>query len=47
MEYADMMAAKHQELWDNSGIRYTDFVRTTDARHRDLVQKVLQKSFDN
>lgn len=47
MQYADMMALKHRELWDNSGIRYTDFVRTTESRHHDFVQKVLQKSFDN
>ena len=47
MEYTDFMALKHQEVWDKSGIRYTDFVRTTESRHRDFVQKVLQKSFDN
>lgn len=47
MEYADMMAARHQQVWDGIGIRYTDFIRTTEPRHRDFVQKVLQKSFDN
>ncbi len=47
MQYANAMAVKHRELWDNSGIRYTDFVRTTEPRHKDFVQKVLQKSFDN
>jgi methionyl-tRNA synthetase len=46
-EYADMMAGKHREVWDGIGIEYTDFVRTTDDRHREFVQKVLQKSFDN
>jgi methionyl-tRNA synthetase len=44
--YTDMMAAKHQALWDQSGVRYTDFVRTTEHRHHDFVQKVLQKSYD-
>ncbi len=47
MEYTDSMALKHREVWDKSDIRYTDFVRTTEPRHRDFVQKVLQKSFDN
>ena len=47
MEYADMMAIKHQKVWDSIGIRYTDFIRTTDSRHHDFVKKVLQKSFDN
>jgi methionyl-tRNA synthetase len=47
MEYTDSMALKHREVWDKSGIQYTDFVRTTEPRHHDFVQKVLQKSFDN
>ncbi len=46
MAYADMMAGKHREVWDGIGIRYTDFIRTTETRHGDYVQKVLQKSFD-
>ena len=47
MSYADMMAAKHQAVWDGIDIGYTDFIRTTEPRHREFVQKVLQKSFDN
>ena len=46
-EYTDLMAAKHQDLWDQSGVRYTDFVRTTEARHHEFVQNVLQKSYEN
>ena len=47
MAYADMMAAKHKGVWDGIDVRYTDFIRTTEPRHREFVQKVLQKSFDN
>ena len=47
MDYADMMALKHREVWDGIGIRYTDFIRTTETRHREFVQKVLLKSFQN
>jgi methionyl-tRNA synthetase len=47
MAYADMMAEKHRAVWDGIGIRYTDFIRTTESRHHTLVQEVLQKSFDN
>lgn len=47
MDYADMMAKKHQDTWDALDIEYSDFIRTTESRHRDFVQKVLQKSFDN
>jgi methionyl-tRNA synthetase len=46
LEYADMMAGKHRAVWDGIGIRYTDFIRTTETRHRDFVQHVLQKSYD-
>lgn len=47
MEYADMMAGKHQSVWDGIDVGYTDFIRTTELRHREFVQKVLQKSYDN
>ncbi len=46
MTYADMMAMKHQAVWDGLGIRYTDFIRTTEPRHHAYVQKVLQRSYD-
>lgn len=46
MAYADMMAGKHRAVWDGIGIKYTDFIRTTEPRHKAFVQKVLQKSFD-
>ena len=47
MDYADMMATKHRATWDTLGIHYTDFIRTTEPRHHEFVQSVLQKSFDN
>ncbi len=47
MDYADMMAGKHRDTWDILGIHYTDFIRTTEPRHHEFVQQVLQKSFDN
>lgn len=46
LDYADMMAAKHQAIWDGIRIGYTNFVRTTSEGHRDFVQQVLQKTFD-
>lgn len=47
MEYADMMATKHRDTWDTLGIKYTDFIRTTESRHHTFIQQVLQRSFDN
>lgn len=46
MQYLDMMASKHKNVWDWLGIWYTDFIRTTEKRHHDLVREVLQKCFD-
>ena len=42
-----MMAEKHRAVWDGIGIAYTDFIRTTELRHCNFVQRVLQKSYDN
>jgi len=42
-----MMADKHKSVWDWLKIQYTDFIRTTELRHHELVRSVLQKSFDN
>ncbi len=47
MSYLDEMATKHRQVWDGLKLEYTDFIRTTEARHHTLVQKVLQASFDN
>lgn len=46
MEYADMMAQKHKDIWDGIGMNYTNFVRTTSENHKKFVQNVLQKTFD-
>lgn len=47
MDYLDDMAKQHKSVWDGLDIWYTDFVRTTQKRHHNLVREVLQKSFDN
>lgn len=47
IDYLNMMAKKHKAVWDWLDIKYTDFIRTTEKRHHELVKKVLQKSFDN
>ncbi|MCH2189043.1 class I tRNA ligase family protein, partial [Candidatus Gracilibacteria bacterium] len=46
MDYLDSMAREHTRVWDHFEFDYTDFIRTTETRHHDLVQKVLQKCFD-
>lgn len=44
--FTDMMAEKHKAVWDGMDISYTDFLRTTEDRHRKTVQRMLQRSFD-
>lgn len=46
MDYLDSMAEGHKKVWDHFNFDYTDFIRTTETRHSDLVQTVLQKCFD-
>ena len=46
MDYADMMAGKHRAVWDGIHISYTDFIRTTEDRHKRFVQEVLQKTYE-
>ncbi len=45
-DYLDMMAKKRKEVWNELMISYTDFIRTTQDDHKQLVQSMLQKSYD-
>jgi len=44
--FTDLMAAKYQECWDELDISHDDFIRTTSARHKDGVTKLLKKLKD-
>lgn len=46
MDYLDKMAGEHKQVWDKLNINYTDFIRTTEPRHHEVVRDVLQKAFD-
>ncbi|UFX83044.1 methionine--tRNA ligase [Candidatus Absconditicoccus praedator] len=46
-DYLDNMAYKHKNVWENLDISYTDFIRTTQEDHKNLVQEVLQESYEN
>ncbi len=45
-EYADEISKTFRDLWDDFGIEYDHFIRTTDDYHKDGVQKAFQKMFD-
>ncbi|MCX5749522.1 MAG: methionine--tRNA ligase [Candidatus Saganbacteria bacterium] len=42
-EHVDIMAQKFIEAWKKLGITYDGFIRTTDSRHEETVQKIFEK----
>jgi methionyl-tRNA synthetase len=44
--HCDEMVKRFQSLWQRLNISNTDFIRTTEERHKKVVQKVLQDLYD-
>ncbi|TYP57375.1 methionine--tRNA ligase [Thermosediminibacter litoriperuensis] len=44
--FVDRMSARFREAWEKLCIEYDDFIRTTEERHKKVVQYVLQKVYD-
>ena len=44
--YVDEIVSGIQELWEKLDISYDDFIRTTETRHKDIVQKIFQRFLD-
>jgi methionyl-tRNA synthetase len=40
-EFADAVSSQFRGLWDRMGLRYDDYIRTTEGRHRKGVQKLF------
>lgn len=47
LEHCDDLAPRFLNLWEKLEIQNDDFIRTTEARHTDVVKKVLKQVFDN
>jgi methionyl-tRNA synthetase len=45
-QYVDHIVAGIKELWKLMDISYDDFIRTTDRRHEEVVQKIFKKLYD-
>jgi methionyl-tRNA synthetase len=43
IELADRVVGRFQELWELLGITYNDFIRTTEPRHRAVVEHLWQR----
>ncbi len=46
-EYTDKISGIFRKTWTDMGIRFNDFIRTTEKRHIAVVQKILKKVYDN
>lgn len=44
--YVDDMVAQIKQLWDKLDISYDDFIRTTEQRHTQAVQKIFKRLLD-
>lgn len=44
--FTDQVSAAFRRIWDDCGITYDHFIRTTDAHHVRFVQEVLQRVYD-
>ena len=47
IEQADQTSVRFKETWELIGISYDDFIRTTEARHHEAAQRMLQQIYDN
>ena len=45
-EYVDRISGIFKALWPELNIRYNQFIRTTDTRHKAFVQRILQQIYD-
>lgn len=46
IQQCDETVVRYQELWKKLGIGNNDFIRTTEQRHIEIVQKILQDLYD-
>lgn len=46
-QYTDQIAGKFQSTWDALGLSYDEFIRTTEPRHKEVVQDLLQQVYDS
>ncbi|SVA75065.1 uncharacterized protein METZ01_LOCUS127919, partial [marine metagenome] len=46
LQHCDEMAPRFIDLWEKLHISYDDFIRTTENRHKIIVQMFLQKVYD-
>lgn len=46
-EFVDEISGLFRGLWTDLDVEYSQFIRTTDDKHKKCVQEILQKVYDN
>ncbi len=46
-QYVDMISGEIKSIWDIMNTSYNKFVRTTDAKHKKIVQEIFKKLYDS
>lgn len=46
IEHVDKIVANFKELWKKLEVEYSDFIRTTESRHKKAVQNLFQTIYD-
>ncbi|HEY8393723.1 MAG TPA: methionine--tRNA ligase [Thermaerobacter sp.] len=46
LQYIEPIVAATRELWQRLHISYDDFIRTTEPRHKERVQEIFQRLYD-
>lgn len=44
--FVDRVSNRFREAWKKLSIEYDDFIRTTEPRHKKIVQEILQKVYE-
>ena len=47
LKYVDEIVDGFEKLWEKMYISYDDFIRTTEERHKDVVQYIFKKIYEN
>ncbi len=45
--HVDNIAREVRDIWDSMNVDYDQFIRTTDKKHKEVVQKIFKKLYDN
>ena len=45
--YTDRISGQFRAVWDDLGIHYDEFIRTTEERHKKVVQEILQRVYNS